>query len=202
MKHLKILGLLTLMAVALSAFVGTASSSAWRFTAGKSGANLSGTTSTTHRFGITGTTAECSESSLTGTTEGVENTTQSVKPTYKTCTAFGFGAIVDTTGCSYRLWSWGELDILGCTSKAIVITVNNVFAKCVVNIPTQTGGTVVTFSNGASDYTVSLSIDNLITEVKESTGFCPLTVGTHYHSTFTGKSTMQAEGTAVSWDFS
>ena len=115
--------------------------------------------------------------------------------------AFGFGAVVDTTGCKYKLWAWGEVDITSCTSSGIMVTVKNVFATCEVLFPNQTGLTVVTFSNGSGDYQVSFNVDNLYTEVKRSTGLCPLSVGNEYHSTFTGKSTIQGEGTTVSWDF-
>jgi len=197
MKHIRILGLLTLAAVAMTAFVGTSSSSAAKFTAGKVGAKIGETTIWNHVVTVTGSSTSCSEISLAGSTEALEKETQKLVPSYAGCTAFGFSASVNTFGCTYTFAANGFVTLSGCTSGGITVTVNNIFAKCVVQIPNQTFIGVF-YTNGVGLYVTFNSF--LSDEVKESSGLCPLTVGKHSNASYTGESKLLAEGTYLSWD--
>jgi hypothetical protein len=197
MKQIKILGLLALAALVMSAFVGTAASTASKFTAGKVGAKLNESTVWSHTVSITGTNLSCSEITFAGSTEALEKETLTLKPTYSNCTAFGFNATVNTFGCSYTFSANGSVTLSGCAAGGITVTVSNAFAKCVAVIPHQTFIGVF-YKNGFGLYIGFNSF--LSDEVKESTGLCPLTVGKHSNASYTGESNMLAEGTYISWD--
>jgi len=207
MKNIKTLGLLAVMAMALVAFVGTTSASAaTSFTASATGKKLVETTIEKHVFTTTGSKVECGNITYTGVTEGTASgglgftsTKQTVTPDYKECTAFGFSATVTNNGCDYTLTPSGQVHIepANCT---LTISVSNFFATCHVEV---TGGQTVggvSYANGANDdIVVTINSAGIKSHVTKSSGLCPLTVGTH-ESTYTGKSTVQAEGAKIAVD--
>ena len=203
MKHIKTLGLLAVAVMALAAFFGTASASAATFTAGASGKKINETTLANHVFSVTGNKTECTNITYTGSTEGTDTSAQMVTPKYEGCTAFGFAATVTVTNCTYNLLASGEVKVEkagGAEACSITIKVNNVFAQCEVTIGAQNIASAVTYSNGSGDIVVKVNASTIKDEVKVSSGLCPLTKGTHSNASYTGESTVQAEGTTLAFD--
>ena len=200
MKHIKTLGLLAVAVMALTAVFGAAPASAVKFTAGKAGAKLNTSTLQKQIYTVTGSSVECTSYTLTGSTEGTEGESQMVTGKAEGCTAFGFASTVTVTSCTATLFANGNatLENSGGTCS-ITIKVNNVFAQCEVIIGAQSGGGA-TYSNGSGDIAVNGNSTAVKDEVKVSSGLCPLTVGSHSNSSITGETTVQAEGTTISWD--
>jgi len=202
MKHIKTLGLLAVAVMALAAVFGTASASAAKFTAGKVGAAIEETTLKNHVFTITGSNTECTNISYTGATEALESESQMVTPSYSGCTAFGFAATITNTNCTYTLTANKTVHIqsTGGGTCSLTIRVNNVFAQCDVTVGVQNGLASVTYTNGAGDLVVVVNISKISAKVNESSGLCPLTVGSHTTASYTGESTVKAAGTTIAWD--
>jgi hypothetical protein len=207
MKNIKTLGLLAIAAMALVAFVGTTSASATTsFTASATGKKIVETTITNHVFTTTGSNTTCTNITYTGVTEGAASgglgftsTTQKVTPKYEGCTAFGFSATVKNNGCEYVMNAAGSV-LITPESCTLTILVENGLATCHVEV---TGGQTVggiTIANGAAnDLVITINSSGIKSHVTKSSGFCPLTVGTHT-SSYTGKSTVQAEGASIAVD--
>jgi len=203
MKHIKTLGLLAIAVMALAAVFGTASASASKFTASKVGAKLTTTTLVNHVFKVTGSSVECKKIEFAGSTEALETETQIVHPAYKECTGFGLPAEVKVTNCKFTLRSNGTINILSTDTInicSIDIIASNIFGTCEDTVPVQMLESGLTYSNGENDIKVNVNASGIEDEVKKSTGICPLTVGKHNNSTYTGESTVQAEGATISWD--
>ena len=201
MNHARTLGLLAVAVMALTAIFGAAPASAVKFTAGAAGKKLNETTLIQSAFRVTGSSIECTSVTVTGSTEGTETTSAMASGKAEGCTAFGFGATVTSVNCTGTLFATGtgKLENSGGTCS-VTIKVTNVFAQCEVTIGTQEVVNAATFSNGAGDVVVKGNASGIKDEVKVSSGLCPLTKGSHTNSTLTGESTVQAEGTTISWD--
>lgn len=210
MKQMKTLGLLAVTAMALVAFVGTTSASAaTKFTASALGKKLVETTKETHVFTITGSEVKCTNITFAGETEGkaggglgFESTGQKVTPTYEGCTAFGFNATITNNNCHFLLTPSGQVHITGVNCE-ITILVKNVFAECHVHVTNELTIEGLTYEddpeNPGKAITVTINASGIKSHVTKSTGLCPLTVGTH-EGTYTGKSTISAEGASLSFD--
>lgn len=222
MKHIKMLGLLAVSAMALVAIVGTASASASTFTAGEVGKAIS-TTNTNHVFTITGSEVVCSTIAFAGVTEGTleggkyHNTTQRVHPSYSNCKAFGIesGVSITTTGCDYVFSAdttptegKGEManvevvDHAGETCNGIKITADPIFTTCTAIVPKQTIAHAVSYENVTGEKVkVTVTAEGIETNVTASSGLCPLTTGNHTGANggkYTGTSTVSASG-GVAW---
>jgi hypothetical protein len=208
MKHIKTLGLLAVAVMALTAVFGTASASAVpTFTASSGGLKLEESTLANHVFTVTGSNTSCKNIVFEGATEGTDTASQSVMPTYGECTAFGFPAHITVTNCKLVLDAdKGTVHLVKTDTASpgpcnIHIEVDNALAKCKVTITEQTIEGAVSYSNGAGDIKVKVNgAANISDHVTESTGFCPLTVGTHTNAHYTGESTVQASGGTISFD--
>jgi len=204
MKHMKTLGLLAVAVMALAAIFGTASASAAKFTAGKVGAKLTTETKVNHVFSVTGSNVECKSIAFEGSTEALETESQIVHPSYKECTAFGFAATVNVINCKFTLQSNQTVTLkkTDTINKCrITIVVNNVFAQCEVEVGEQSIAGAVSYSNGAGDINVKVNGSaNIADTVLKSSGLCPLTVGSHSNSHYSGESTVKAEGTTITFD--
>jgi hypothetical protein len=190
MRNIKMLGLLVVSAMALVAFVGTSSASATAFTAGGAGETLNDTTLEDHVFTVTGAEVECETIDFVGTTTGVSAETQTVSPAYDDCEAFGFAeAQVVENGCDYTFKSattgspgHATVNVEGCTdkTKGIQISVNvPFFATCVADVPEQSVDTAVRYTNLSPGVRIDVTAKGIMADVTTSTGFCPLTTGTH-----------------------
>lgn len=183
MKHLKKLGLVAGVVMALAAFTGVASASAAEFHATSSGVAITGEQTTEHVFTTQGEKVTCETAKFTGKTEGTASTTQKMKPSYSGCTAFGFvGATVSTEGCVYTFHSSGSVDLGSCEGGHATIKISVPFvATCEVQVPDQTGigGQSFATSGSAPSRTISetSAATGIESTVTKSTGSCPLTTG-------------------------
>jgi hypothetical protein len=203
MKRSKTLGLLVIAVLATTAFFGSASASASKFTASKTGASLTETTLTKHAYTITGSKVECSEYNIEGKTEALESEQISWIPSYSGCTAFGFAAQLTNDNCRHISRANGDTIkepaniMFACTTT---MHVANAFAHCMVVVKSQTVTSSASYTNGEGDVKVKYNSTGMHAEVTESTGLCPLTVGTHTNATYTGESTIQVSGGTLQWD--
>ena len=204
MKRLNTLGLLAVAAMAVAAFVGTSAASATTsgsFTAEKSGLALETSVVKQHVFVVTGSEVKCNKVTFTGTTEGAETTSQKVTPKYEECTAFGFSATVTNTNCVIKLTATtsgekgsAEAHLEGTNCK-MTIKVDNVFAKCDVDVLGQSVKGIKYSPGANSDVVVSVASGaTMNAQVTESSGLCPLTVGTHNNASYTGEETVKVAG--------
>lgn len=233
MKQIRI-GVIALAAMALVAFVGTSAASAANFhTSASAGSAITGSVAITkegekevkhnHVFKVTGNAVTCNTISFTGETTGATAETEKVHPEYSNCTAFGFaGATINTAGCQYVFnanttlngGTEAAVNLTECTEKGgkagVTITVNVPFiAKCVARVPNQNGINGQKYGNMGStpsrDMTVTTKSTNITDEVVESTGACPLAVGTHNTAngnaaTYEGVSTVTVAGGENWWE--
>lgn len=131
----------------------------------------------------------------------------------KTCWGQRFraeGVSVNTgaSTCVYDLQAattseMGEVIIEGCTS-GIVITVSNIFATCVVDVPNQTIPSAVSYTDDGSDVKVKATATGVTANGITSSGLCPLTKGEHGNAlgngaTYSGESEVSAAGTFLEW---
>jgi hypothetical protein len=198
MRNIKMLGLLVVSAMALAAFMGTSLASAetaGKFTTGGPGENIVHSETANHVFEITGATVDCETTNFTGTTTGKEQTKQTVSPSYNGCEAFGFAeAEIHENGCELTFTATttgvtghADVHVEGCgtgtsadKTKGIQITVVvPFFATCIVDVPEQTVGTAVRYSETTKPINISVTASKVMADVTTSTGFCPLTTGTH-----------------------
>jgi len=208
MKHIKTLGLLAVSVMALTAVFGTASASAApKFTSSALGLNLKTTTLVNHAFSVTGAKTECKKITFAGATETLSGPSQNVHPAYDECTAFGLPAKVKVTNCKFTINADGTVHLVktdtspGAELCSIHIEAESIFGKCKVTITEQTISLGVSFTNGEGDIKLKVNGEaNIADHVTESTGVCPLTVGTHTNAHYTGESTVQAEGGTIQWD--
>ena len=212
MKHIKVMGLLAMAAMAIVAFVGVSSASAaTSFTASALGSSFEEATTKQHIFTITGSTTECKEIDFVGKTEGAASgglgftkVTQTVKPEYKNCTAFGFAATVTNNNCHYLLNANGDVTVTNAPTGtcSMIIKVENVFATCEATVGAQTITGSNTYSNAAGgDIKVVINASKIDGKVLKSSGLCPLTVGTHVdNGTYTGESVISAGATNLAVD--
>lgn len=203
MRGMRKMGLLAVAAMAITAFVGTTAASAetpGAFTTNPAGNPLQISTLTDSTFLVTGSTVTCKKGSSTGTAPPPTSSKLTTTTVWEECTAFGFaGATVNTAGCSITLTATTTKDkedvvtpqtsethapmhLENCTAGGMTITVNVPFvAKCKVLIPNQEIPDAAHYENNlpAGDIIVKTTPTEVDAIVQESTGACPLTVGTH-----------------------
>jgi hypothetical protein len=203
MRNLKTLGLLAIAAMALAAFVGTATASASEFVAGEDGAAIETTTTEKHVFTVTDSDVECDEE-FSGVTES--GATQTVNPKYVNCKAFGFNASVDTAGCSYTFKAetdeagMATVNLSGCTAGGVKIKVSIPFiATCEVFVPNQSINSAVGYTNNSGSVLVNATATSISAEVTKSTGLCPLSTGSHSDAEYFGQSEVSGNGTTVEY---
>jgi hypothetical protein len=204
MRKIKMFGLLAMAALALVAFVGTSSASAAAFTAGGAGETLNHTLIEDHVFTITGSAVECETVDFNGTTTGASASELQVTPVYEDCQAFGFAeASVDPDGCRFSLKASttgdpGHSTVLlhNCEkpTEGIKISVNvPFFATCVADVPEQSIDTMIKMQNVNGQLRIKTTGSKVMVDVTTSTGFCPLTTGTHSGAnggTYSGESAL------------
>jgi hypothetical protein len=218
MKHVKRIGLIAVAAMALVAFVGTASAAAAEeFHTGVVGAALSTKTLEKEVFSVTESPVECEVSKFEGQTEALNSETQKVHPVYEKCKAFGFSATVTTTGCTYTFSSktvseMGAVNVTGCTTekageKGVLIKVSVPFiATCEVLIRNQNVPSAVRYTTNGSNMKVKATGSGIASNVVTSSGGCPLTTGKHEGGTtpaggtYFGEAEVSAAGTFLKYE--
>jgi hypothetical protein len=195
MKNIRTLGLVAVAAIAIVAFVGTSAASAAKFTAGGTEALFTNTIAD-HAIDITGAEVECETVSFSGTAWAGETSILTMSPSYSKCKAFGFAeASILANGCELYFYAETEFfsnhaigNIDGCgdgstgaVMKGIQVSVNvPFFATCLVDLPEQAIGGAVHYTNiGGAGIAVDFTMEWINADVTTSTGFCPLTTGSH-----------------------
>lgn len=222
MKHIKILGLLAVAAMAVAAFVGTTAASAeipGAFTTNKTNKKIETIKVTEHTFTITGSNVNCNKISFAGFSPATETSREATAtPKYEECTAFGFAnATVDTEGCHYTFTdtttgnpastseTHASVHLSTCTKGGATITVNIPFiAKCKVFIPNQEIKDAVHYENKTTGTMTTVQVNatakTIEAKVQESTGSCPLTVATHTNASYTGSQLVEVVEGNISYD--
>ena len=205
-RKLKALGLALVAVFALSA-MSAATASAELFHAGAHG-TVVGTNVGEEVFTTTAGTVKCKSATYTGTSATNTPGSQTVKPVYKECTAFGFvNTVIDPGTCEYRfntpVNTTSTVDIINCGANGVVVTAFN----CEVTIPNQTGLSHVVFSNvaGSSPEHIQANVTiSGITYIQHSKSFpgCNeagtngVKTSLHHEGTYHGTNTIKAFNTA------
>jgi hypothetical protein len=195
MKHLKILGLAAIAALALTAWMGAASASALTFTSESAPITVTGKQTETAKFTTSAGTISCTGGTFNGTQATTSATTQTTSIAYSGCTFLGvFGVVVNTTGCNYVFKSAGTVDVECAAGKAITFSA----VGCTVTVGAQTGLSKVSYSTTGTTTTREIVVSPAVTNIKYHTGTgCPGgtvngTTGTYEN----GKSTVTGESGA------
>jgi hypothetical protein len=202
---LKLKALLIALAAVLSmSGAAAASSSAAEFHA-EASPFLTGTQEETDSFTTTAGKISCKEIKYLGAWVGTTSTSFVAEPTFSGCTAFGFGATVNTNGCDYEFHSNGSVDIQSCeTAAGIIITANPTGTiKCVVKIPAQFTLGGATYKNIGAGTTRELTIEASLSALSYSEeagtglGACKSTVVNPTNGTYSGKLVMTGSASGV-----
>jgi hypothetical protein len=206
-RKLKALGA-ALMAVLAFSAVAVSTASAWEFHGEAAHTVLTGNQVGEDVFTVNAGTVRCKSATYSGTNSVATTTTQTVSPTYKECTAFGFvSTAIDTNGCAYEFHAVGTgtpSDFTGTTTivcssgQPIVVTAFN----CEVTVPAQhiKGGSVVFKNEGAGKTRDVLTEVNLsgIEYIQHSKSFPGCTSNEtkpFTNGTYTGKATIRGLNT-------
>jgi hypothetical protein len=201
MKNLRTAVLALVAVLSLSGLTGLSTASAAKFTAGKVGAALKTTTLRTNEMTLTGSKIQCATAIFTGQTEALESSSQKAVPQYSNCTAFGMsGATINSSGCVYNFTASGEVHIESCTSGGFTVASATAFGKCKMFVKNQSIPNAVTYSNTVGKVDVDVIAEGIHVEVTESTGICPVKLGTHTTGKTSIKVEVAAEGTTIQWD--
>ena len=204
MKHIKTLGALIVAAMALMAVVGISSASAttsgsFTATAGKS---LSTKVVKAPAFTITGSEVTCNKVIFTGSTEGAETTSQTVTPKFEECggptlfTIINNGCVIKFTATTNQSNGHAEGHLEG-TNCTITMLTKTIFGECHIELTPQTIAGVHYIADPGDPNSIIVQFTpgaTLTDHVTRSTGFCPLTVGTHTNASWTGEVTVTASG--------
>jgi hypothetical protein len=195
MKHLGTLGLAAMAALALTAMVGVSSASATEFHA-TGGTTLRGVVGENPpSLNIEGTTVTCNTIAFSGTApESGTSATQEMHPTYSNCTAFGIiSAVINTHNCEYKFNANTNTAALKSCPRgtAIFIAANSGLGNCNVEVAENSTNNAAinqaiggqTFINmgttGSNTATLTLNVNatNIVADVLENTGICPINSG-------------------------
>jgi hypothetical protein len=207
MKHLKTLGLAAMAVMALAAFVGVSSASATEFHA-TGGTTLTGVVGeNNHVFTIEGSTVTCNTIAFNGTAAASgTSVTQTMHPSYSNCTAFGIiGAVINTQECDYSFNANTNTAALESCSTAngtgsITIVATSGFGNCRAEVGDHsTNGVAInqaingqTFINmgttgsNTATLTENSAANNIVANVTESNGICPINTGVKNNAEYDG----------------
>jgi hypothetical protein len=147
-------------------------------------------------FTVNAGTVKCKKANYEGTQAAKTTTTQTVKPTYSECVAFGFvNTPIDTNGCEYTFHTEGPTtDIVCPAGKSIVVTAFN----CEVKVGSQNGLKTVSFkTEGAGtsrDVKTNVELAG-IAYSQTSKSFPGCTAGNFTNGTYKGAATVKGETT-------
>lgn len=174
LRDLKILGLMLVAILAMSAVVASAASATDMFTLESSPTTLTGKQEApnNNKFKIVGQTVQCETATFDATVSGTAvSEITSIAPTYSGCTLAGVPTTIDTNGCKYALFGntdangHGEVRIEKCEAgKAIKITIPGLSCDITIKKSTepngnQTAAEGVRLTNIGTGATRELTID-------------------------------------------
>jgi hypothetical protein len=191
MKTSRILGFAAVMALALTALIGTGIASASQFRAEEYPTSLTG-----GQVGVPVITTQtgiikCTSTSLLGT-ESAAAAAVSVAPTYSGCKSFGVGATIKSNSCHLKLSSTnesapfkGELGIECAEPGAIEVIPTGL--NCVVSIEPQAGIPVsLTNSGSGEERKVTAGVSTSALVYKETGSACSAP-GSHANGSYVGE---------------
>jgi hypothetical protein len=210
MKHLKTLGLAAMAALALAASVGVSSASAVTEFHATGGTALTGVVGeNNHVFTIEGSAVTCNTIAFNGTAAaGGTSVNQTMHPTYSNCTAFGIiNAVINTHDCNYLFNAntftvnlqncnntnsnaAGPINIVAlsgignCRAEVSDRSLNGVLINQAINnqMFTNMGNT----GSNTATLTENSAANNIIANVTESNGICPINVGVKNNAEYDG----------------
>jgi hypothetical protein len=199
MKNLKTLGLVAIAALALTAMVGVSSASATEFHA-TGGTALTGVVGENHHvLTIEGSSQTCNEIAFNGTAAASgTSVNQSMHPTYRNCSSFGIvNSVINTHDCVYRFnANLNAMALENCSSATgtgpITIVALSSLGNCRTEIADRSANGVAinqainnqTFINmgttgsNTATLTWNSAANNIVANVTESNGICPINTGT------------------------
>ncbi|HEU5252336.1 MAG TPA: hypothetical protein VFU16_03290 [Solirubrobacterales bacterium] len=195
---------LTICCAPLGAMASTAAASSGQFLHSKYPNSAHAVQTTKHIFTIDGQGTECKTAELNGSTQNGPASELTLTPTFKECTAFGFGgATIAVNGCTYRLTqpegfadNWAGGFAIKCPEgKKLVIASGVLGSECKAEIGEQTLAAGVTYENDTTNGEVDLALN--LTGIKATkvtdNGLCPLSgTGTANNGTYEGPFTFKA----------
>jgi hypothetical protein len=172
MKHLKMIGLAAVAAMALAASLGAGSASATTFTAESFPVNIAGTQTTSSSFTTNAGTITCAQAHFTGTQAAASATSQTVEVSYTECKFLGiFNVTVNMAGCDYKLFSAGTVNI-ECKKVGELITFEAV--GCKVSVGAQNGLSAIAYKTIGTTTTREITVEPNVTGISYHTGTgCP-----------------------------
>ena len=207
MRHLKVLGLVLVAVLAISATGASAASAQVKSSSYPS--TLTGSQVGSHVFTIDGGfTVVCPVAFFGGVLKEEASTVGGVTAEYKgngenQCEAFGLSATVSMNGCTYTFHDTnvvtvgvehtGTVDLVCPAGKAVTL----IYGTCEVQIGSQTGlGPVVYRDDGTTNHlTLNPNVSKAITYNKTKDGFlCPLNgTGEKADGSYAGTTTVSGE---------
>jgi hypothetical protein len=167
LSKFKVLGLISLLALALGVIVASPASAA-NFTASKYPTSITASGAKGNDVIKTeGGNVECA-SHLSGTLSAASSSV-TVTASYTECQAFGFSPATVAMGCDYVLNATETLDIECSASNKIIITAGT----CEIQIGTQTGLSKVEHSNGSGDIDAKANVSGINYTVTKDGAGCP-----------------------------
>jgi len=188
-RSFKILGLLVVAALAMSAAIASSASAEVTFTCSSYECKATGSnTLGNEKFTTEAGTVECDShfvveeyGTLIGTGLQAASTTATVTPTYTNCVAFGFlGASVNMDSCDFVFHATEKIALnvykhhvdVVCTNAGDAITITA--GTCTLDVPAQTGLTTVKTTNLANGtVTVQPEVNNITINVTKDGIGCP-----------------------------
>lgn len=173
MRSLRKLGVLAILALALSAFGAANASADSEFTFSATG-SLEGKALTAQVFHTAGGTVECTSAKTTGTIEKVTFTEQKMAVQYSGCTAFGFTNVKINPAEYLFTTHTVEAQLINSVHVLNTITIDVPAAVCRVTVQPQTVGTVSFETIKATGTTTNIKQKSNVTGIKytSSGGFC------------------------------
>jgi len=194
-RNVKILGLLVVAAMAMSAMVASAAS-AVEFHSDSTNTWLTNTTTTgtSHKFDAAGNNITCTTASFKSTQEAKTTSSIKAEATYANCTFFGVAVTVSMGNCAYEFKANGEVAVvdrtgLNCDSAKITFKGTFLGASCHVEIGEQTGLKTATY-DGASTAVGTVTVTPAVTGITYTAtgGLCGET-GTKTNGNYTSGTT-------------
>jgi hypothetical protein len=207
MEHLKTLGLAAMAALALTAMVGVSSASATEFHATGSTTLTGVVGENNHVLTIEGSSQTCNNVVFSGTAaaSGTSETT-TLHPSYSNCTSFGIiNSVINTHSCNYmfnantntmalehcsNVNGTGPITIVAlsgfgnCRTEIADRSVNGVAINQAIN--NQTFINMGTTGSNTATLTWKSAATNIVVNVTESNGVCPINTGVKNNVTYNG----------------
>jgi hypothetical protein len=193
-RKLEILGLALFTVCAMAALSApTAGAEQWHI--GGASGTVQDTNEGESTYTINAGTAKCKTIEFNGSYAASTVSSQTVKPTYKECTAFGFiNTPIDVGTCEFRfntpVGTTSTMDIINCGATPITITSFN----CWVTIGNQNGLGHIVWTNvpGTPDHVLAHFTISGTTYTQHSKSFPGCTNGTFSNGTVVGTTTYKA----------